>query len=60
MSLSDVETEFDLVKDQNSTPPMTPTTPRTVTARQRRKDGSTFPVEVRVSWIGRRVRFQLG
>ncbi len=49
MSLSDVETEFDLVNDQNSTPPMTPETPRTVTGRHRRKDGSTFPVEVRIS-----------
>jgi PAS domain S-box-containing protein len=51
MSFFDVEAEFDLVKERESSPPITPATPRTLAGRQRRKDGSTFPVEARVSCI---------
>jgi PAS domain S-box-containing protein len=49
LSLFDVETEFDQARAQDVASRIAPGEVVTVTGRQRRKDGSTFPVEVRVS-----------
>jgi PAS domain S-box-containing protein len=48
MTVFDLEVEFDIRQEQASAFPITPTSPRTFMGRHRRKDGSTFPVEVRV------------
>ncbi len=47
MSVADVETEVDLAAAERIWKAIEPGVPITVSGRQRRRDGSTFPVEVR-------------
>jgi PAS domain S-box-containing protein len=48
LRVHDVETEIDLTRAEEAWRQLIPGEPMTLTGYQRRKDGSTFPVEVRI------------
>ena len=53
MTVLDVETDFDLAQAQAEWSRVLPDEPYTLLGHQRRKDGTTFPVEIRVGLLVR-------